>query len=326
MVGNRSLIQATVERLTPIIPPERIWVLTNDDLRDTIVNQLPEVPKSQILAEPMQRNTAPAIGLAAQILHNLDPDAVMGVFPADHVIGKLPPYRAVLKAALRAAAGGELVVVGVEPCWPETGYGYIEFPRGCAKGESTTLPVRKFHEKPDLAKARKYLKSGNYFWNSGMFFWRTDVLLEQLRLHLPRTATLLASLPQVGARSFKSQLNKAFPLCDSISIDYAVLEKAHNVRGLAARDFGWNDVGSWNAVYELLERDSLGNSNSLDSIAIDSHNNFVDARGKLVALLGVRDLIVVDTPDALLVAHRDQAQKVGEVVKTLEKHNRHELL
>jgi mannose-1-phosphate guanylyltransferase len=326
VVGERSLIQATVDRLTPVIPPERLWVLTNDHLRDTIIRQLPEVPKQQILAEPMQRNTAPAIGLAAQILHSLDPQSVMGVFPSDHVIGKTPVYRAVLKAAFKGAAAGNLMVVGIQPRWPETGYGYVEFPKGVQSGASTSIPVRKFHEKPELPKAKRYVNAGNYYWNSGMFFWRTDVLLEQLRLHLPRTATLLASLPPFGARSFQAQLKQAFPLCDSISIDYAVLEKAGNVHGIAAGDFGWNDVGSWNAVYELLERDAQGNSIALESIALDSHNNFVDARGKLVALVGVRDLLVVDTPDALLVAHRDHAQRVGEIVKALEKRNRHDLL
>ena len=274
----------------------------------------------------MQRNTAPAIGLAAQILHSLDPGAVMGVFPSDHVIGKIPQYRAVVKAAFKAAAGRRLVVVGIQPRWPETGYGYIEFPRGCAPGGAEPLAVRHFHEKPALPKAKRYLKAGNFFWNSGMFFWRADVLLDQLRLHLPRTATVLASLPRFGSRGFAASLKQAFPLCDNISIDYAVLEKAGEVYGIAAGDFGWNDVGSWNAVYQLLERDPQGNSIALESIALDSHNNFVDARGKLVALIGVRNLIVVDTPDALLVAARDRAQQVGDIVKALEQRNRHDLL
>jgi mannose-1-phosphate guanylyltransferase len=326
VVGDRSLIQATVDRLTPLIAPERLWVLTNDHLRDTIIRQLPEVPRNQILAEPVQRNTAPAIGLAAQILHSLDPDAVMGVFPSDHVIGKIPQYRAVIKAAFKAAAAGHLVVAGIQPRWAETGYGYIEFPRGSAAGSSQALPVRHFHEKPELAKAKRYLKAGNFFWNSGMFFWRADVLLAQLRQHLPHTATVLASLPRFGSRAFPARLKQAFPLCDNISIDYAVLEKAPGVRGIAAADFGWNDVGSWNAVYDLLERDAQGNSIALESIALDSHNNFVDARGKTVALIGVQDLIVVDTPDALLVAHRDRAQQVGDIVKALEQRNRHDLL
>ena len=250
----------------------------------------------------------------------------MGVFPSDHVIGKTPQYRAVIKAAFKSAAAGHLMVVGIQPRWPETGYGYIEFPRGCTAGGAEALAVRRFHEKPELAKAKRYVKAGNFFWNSGMFFWRTDVLLDQLRHHLPRTATVLASLPRFGSRTFASRLKQAFPLCDNISIDYAVLEKAAGVRGIAAGDFGWNDVGSWNAVYELLERDAQGNSIALESIMLDSHNNFVDARGKVVALIGVKDLIVVDTPDALLVAARDRAQQVGDIVKTLEQRNRHDLL
>jgi mannose-1-phosphate guanylyltransferase len=235
----------------------------------------------------------------------------------------------VLRSALKAAGAGHLVVVGIQPRWPETGYGYVEFPRGCKAGGTEALAVRKFHEKPELAKAKRYVSAGNYYWNSGMFFWRTDVLLDQLRRHLPKTATLLASLPDFGSRKFAAVLKDAFPRCDNISIDYAVLEKAaaaSEVRGIAAGDFGWNDVGSWNAVYELLERDDHGNAIALESIALDSHNNFVDARGKVVALVGVHDLIVVDTHDALLVASRDRAQQVGDIVKLLEKRNRHDLL
>jgi mannose-1-phosphate guanylyltransferase len=326
VIGERSLIQATVDRLSPIIPPERLWVLTNDHLRDIVIQQLPEVPKKQILAEPVQRNTAPAIGLAAQILHSADPKAVMGVFPSDHVIMRASPYRACIRAAMKGAGKGHLMVVGIQPRWPEIGYGYIEFPRGCRPGTVDALPVRRFHEKPVLPKAKRYVKAGNFFWNSGMFFWRTGVLLEELRRHLPRTATVLASLPSFGSRRFAEALAKAFPLCDNISIDFAVMEKARGVHGIAADDFGWNDVGSWNAVYELLERDQNGNAIELESIVLDSHNNFVDARGKMVALVGVRDLIVVDTPDALLVVARDRAQQVGEIVKTLEKRNRHDLL
>lgn len=326
VVGERSLIQATVDRLAPVISPERMWVLTNDHLRDTIVLQLPEVPKDQVLAEPMQRNTAPAIGLAAHILSARDPDAVMGVFPSDHVVGKSSGYRSTVQAAFKAAKTGDLMVVGIQPRWAETGYGYIEFPRGVQPGGKEAHKVKSFREKPDLPTARRYLAAGRYFWNSGMFFWRTDALLEQLRQHLPKTATILAALPKFGARDFGSKLKQAFPLCENISIDFAVLEKARNVSGIAAGDFGWNDVGSWNAVYELLDRDGCGNVAARDSICLDAHNNFVDARGKMVALLGVKDLVVVDTPDALLVTTRDRAQQVGDIVKALEKEGRHHLL
>lgn len=326
VVGERSLIQATVDRLAPVIAPQRIWILTNHHLRATIIRQLPQVPREQILAEPMQRNTAPAIGLAAHILRSADPDAVMGVFPSDHVVAKPAVYRAVVRAALKAAAAGDLMVVGIQPRWPETGYGYVEFPRGAKPGTATPLPVRRFHEKPDLRKARRYLAAGNYYWNSGMFFWRADVVLRQLRQHLPKTATVLAALPPFGARNFATRLSQTFPLCDSISIDYAVLEKAAHVSGIAAADFGWNDVGSWNAVYELLPRDASGNVIAAESVCLESHNNFVDAGRKVVALVGVDDLIVVDTPDALLVATRARAQQVGEIVKVLERRSRNDLL
>jgi len=325
-VGD-GVVQGFVDRLAPVIPPERIWVLTNDHLRKTIIRQLPEVPKRQILSEPMQRNTAPAIGLAAHILRSVDRDAVMGVFPSDHVISKPAPYRATIKAAIKAAGNGSLMVVGIQPRWPETGYGYIEFPRGTQSGAAGgPVPVRRFHEKPELAKARRYVAAGNFYWNSGMFFWRADVLLDQLRQHLPKTAMMLASLPAFGARQFAPKLKQMFPLCDNISIDYAVLEKAANVNGIPAPDFGWNDVGSWNAVYELLPRDENGNVVIHDSVIVDSRHNFVDARGKVVALLGVDDLIVVDTPDALLIAARGRAQGVGDILKALEQRNRHDLL
>jgi mannose-1-phosphate guanylyltransferase len=329
VVGERSLIQATVDRLTAVIAPERLWVMTNEYLRDAIVRQLPEIPARQVLAEPVQRNTAPAIGLAAHILHSIDPEAVMGVFPSDHAIGKPAAYRAVVKSAFRGAAAGALMVVGIQPRWPETGYGYIEFPRGSKAGSSDPVPVRRFHEKPLLPKARRYLAAGHFFWNSGMFFWRADTLLDQLRQHLPKTATVLASLPRLGARDFARKLADAFGLCENISIDYAVLEKAaaaKQVSGIPAGDFGWSDVGSWNAVFELLPRDADGNAAGLDSLCLEAHDNFVDARGKLVALLGVDGLIVVDTADALLVASRARAQQVGDVVKALERRKREDLL
>ena len=322
--GERTLIQQTVDRLRPVLPPERIWILTNDHLRDEIVRQLPEVPKRQIIAEPAQRNTAPAIGLAAQILQQIDPKSVMGVFPADHIIQRDAPYLRVVKPAFKAAGQGKIVVLGIEPRWPETGYGYIEFPKGA--DTSGPVPVRRFLEKPNLATAKKFLKAGNFFWNAGMFFWKTSVLLDALRAHLPKTATLLASLPPVSSRKFTSALAETFPLCENISIDYAVLEKAASVSGIAAGDIGWNDVGSWNAVYELMPHDPWGNTGRGDMLMLDASGNYVDGGKKLIALLGVNDLVIVDTPDALLIADRSRAQEVGALVKMLEKQKRDELL
>jgi mannose-1-phosphate guanylyltransferase len=327
--GERSLIQQTVDRLRPIIPPERIWILANGHLQGEIAAQLPEVPRRQILAEPAQRNTAPAIGLAAHILTSLDPDAVMGVFPSDHVIGQPRDYVRLLKPAFLTAREGKMVVLGIQPRWPETGYGYIEFPKGIEAGSLNPSPVLKFREKPGPTLAARFVRAGHFYWNAGMFFWRASVLLEALREYRPKIASLLATLPPFTSRQFSARVDEAFPLCENISIDYAVLEPAagaNKVAGLAAGDIGWNDVGSWNAVYELYKKDLHGNALRGDSLIEKSKGVYVDADGKLVALLGVKDLIVVDTPDALLIAHRNRAQQVGELVKRLEKSGRHDLL
>ncbi len=176
-----------------------------------------------------------------------------------------------------------------------------------------------------LKTAKKYVAAGRFYWNAGMFFWRADVLLDNLRKHLPKTATLLAGLPAFKDRTFMARLKEIFPLCENISIDYAVLEKAENVVGVACEEFGWNDVGSWDAVYELLPRDASHNSGA-ELVVHDSSGNFVHAGQKMVALLGVKDLVIIDTPDALLVADRKRAQQVGDLVKLLESRGRHELL
>ena len=325
VVGEKTLIEATVQRLSPLIPPENLWILTNDAVRKEILRQLPQIPKSQILAEPEQRNTAPAIGLAAHILHSIDPDAVFGVFPSDHVIGDAKTYLKSIKPAFKAAEKGKIAVIGIVPRWPETGYGYIEFGKSAEAGSLTVEPVKRFREKPNEKTAKKYVKSGRFYWNAGMFFWRADVLLENLRKHLPKTATLLAGLPAFKDKKFPAALKEIFPLCENISIDYAVLEKAENVVGVPCGEFGWNDVGSWDAVYEMLPRDAAHNA-GLDLVVHDSSGNFVQAAGKSVALLGVKDLIIVDTPDALLIADRKRAQQVGEIVKQLEASGKHHLL
>lgn len=325
--GSRTLIQQTVDRLRPVVPPERIWILTNEYLRAEIVRQLPEVPRRQILAEPAQRNTAPCIGLAAHILNSLDPDAVMGVFPADHVIGRPARYRRLLRPAFRAAEQGDIVVLGIQPRWPETGYGYIEFGDGVRPGSLEPAPVLQFREKPDAGTARRFVAAGRFYWNAGMFFWRADVFLDALRKFLPKTAALLAALPRFAARRFTACLEEVYPRCENISVDYAVMEKSSGVMGLASGDLAWNDVGSWNAVYELLPRDRHDNVIRSQAILEASQGNYIDAAGgKLVALLGVRDLVIVDTPDALLIADRNSAQQVGALVKILEKRKREDLL
>ena len=326
LLGERSLIQETVDRLRPVIPPERIWILTGEHLRRQIIGQLPEVPRRQVLAEPAPRNTAPCIGLAAQVVRDEDPDAVLGVFPADQLIGKPGRFRRMLRGAYRGAEKGHLMVMGIQPRWPETGYGYVEFPAGVQPGGLKPAPVVRFREKPDLKTARRFLAAERFYWNSGMFFWRADVFLDALRHYLPKTSALLASLPALTSRRFGARLREVFPLAENISVDYAVLEKAGNVMGLAADDIEWNDLGSWKAIYELLPPDASGSVARGDMLAVDSGGNYVEAPGKLVALVGVDDMIVVDTPDALLVAGRDRAQQVGQIVKLLENSKRDDLL
>jgi mannose-1-phosphate guanylyltransferase len=294
-------------------------------LQQEIRKQLPEIPKRQIIAEPAQRNTAPCIGLAAHILHGLDPQAVMGVFPADHLILKEARFRNFVKAAFKAAEVNEVVVLGIQPRWAETGYGYIEFPKNVLPGGTAAIPVTSFREKPDPRTAKQFVERGHFFWNAGMFFWKASTVLDLMRQHQPKTATLLAGLPAVDAKSFGKKLAEAYPLCENISIDYAIIEKAKAVVGLALDDIGWNDVGSWEAVYDLAGKDANGNASRGELIAENSRGNYVDAQ-KPVALVGVENLVIVDTADALLVASRSSAQDVSKIVKRLDADKREELL
>ena len=210
-LGERSLIQQTVDRLSPVIPPERLWILTNDHLRAEIVRQLPEVPKNQILAEPAQRNTAPAIGLAAHILQSIDPNAVMGVFPSDHVIAKPARYLRFVRPAFKAAAERQDRRARYSARWPETGYGYIEFPKNVQAGSREPLPVRRFREKPDLKTARRYVKAGNFYWNAGMFFWKTSVLLDALRQYPAEDRDAAGQPARILESPFRLQIEGGIP-------------------------------------------------------------------------------------------------------------------
>ncbi len=326
-LGERSLIQQTVDRLKPVLPPERIWILTNNHLRAEIVRQLPEIPARQILAEPAQRNTGPAIGLGAQILYRLDPDAVMGIFPSDHIVLRPARFLRFVRAAYHAGSTGRLVVLGIKPRWAETGYGYIEFPKSASSGSLEPQPVKRFIEKPDLKTAKRFVAARNFGWNAGMFFWKAGTFLEELQMYLPKTASLLAELPVFTDRNFEPKLSTLFPKCDNVSVDIGVMEKSKIVSGLATDDIGWNDVGSWNAVYELEKKDRHQNASRGDVIFMEgSSGNYVNAPGKVVAMVGVGNVVVVDTADALLICDREKAQNVGDVVKLIEKQKRGELL
>jgi mannose-1-phosphate guanylyltransferase len=332
--GKRTMIQQTVARLLPLAPPSRFWIITNDDLRLAISKQLPALPKAQILAEPAGRNTAPAIGLAAFLLLRENPNAVIGMFPSDHVISDEKRYRETLQRGVEiAAAGDNIVVLGIRPNRPETGYGYIE--AGSAF-EGEALRVRRFTEKPNAQKAAEFVQAGNYFWNSGMFVWSARTLTNALREHLPRTAALLQEIAAAfGTRKFAATFRRQYPKCENISVDYAVLEprsakgeREGNIFCLPA-DFGWNDLGSWTALHEHHTAKNGPPHGNIVSAAgafvLNSQGNYVHAPGKFVALVGVSDLVVVETPDALLITTQQHAQDVGKVVKHLDDKKLHRL-
>jgi mannose-1-phosphate guanylyltransferase len=332
--GKQTMIQQTVARLLPLAPAKRFWIATNDDLRPAIMKQLPKLPKAQVLAEPVGRNTAPAIGLAAFLLLRENPDAVLGLFPSDHVIGDEAAYRETLERGIEiAAAGANIVVLGIRPTRAETGYGYIE--AGTAfQGEA--LRVRRFTEKPDATKASEFVAAGNYFWNSGMFLWSARTLADALWEHLPKTAPLLEEIAAAfGTRKFAATFRKLYPKCENISVDYAVLEprsakgeQAGNIFCLPA-DFGWNDLGSWTALHEHHTAKSDPPEGNLVAgsgvFLLNARGNYLYAPGKFVAAVGVSDLVVVETPDALLVTTRQRAQDVGKVVKYLDEKKLHKL-
>jgi mannose-1-phosphate guanylyltransferase len=327
--GKQTMIQQTVARLAPMAAPSRLWIITNDDLRSAIVRQLPKLPAKQMIAEPAGRNTAPAIGLAAFLLLRHDPDAVLGLFPSDHVIADTAEYRATLNRGIEIAAAGEnIVVLGIRPTRPETGYGYIEAGE-VDRARASSLRVRRFTEKPDLPTARQFLEAGNFFWNSGMFLWRADTLANALREHLPNTAPLLEKIAATyGTRKFAHTFRNLYPKCENISIDYAVLEPRSAKGESQSRifclpsDFGWNDLGSWTALHEhhvSKTKPADGSPVSASgSFALNAKNNYVHAPGKFVALVGVSNLVIVETEDALLVTTLEQSQDVGKVVKHLD--------
>lgn len=320
------MIQETVERLKPLAKSKQFWIITNGDLRDPILQQLKGLEKKQVLAEPMGRNTAPAIGLAAFLLERRDPGAVIGMFPSDHVILREKRFRGVIHQAAEIAAGGEnIVVIGIPPTRAETGYGYIEVGD---KSQNGSLQVRRFAEKPTAAVAERFLEAGNFLWNSGMFVWSARTLAKALKEHLPNTAPLLEEIAaSYGTRKFEKTFAKLYPNCENISIDYAVLEprsaKGEGKSGIYCipANFGWNDLGSWTALYEHRSNGGGTGGNVIDadlSFTLNASGNFVHSKQKFVALVGVDNLVVVETDDALLITNLEHSQDVGKVVKHLD--------
>ncbi len=313
LAGDESLLAATVRRIAPIVPPSRVLVVTAAHLVPASRAELPDVPASNFLAEPAPRNTAPCVGWAAQVVQDRDPEGVIAVLAADHHVADEPAYLDAVRVALAAAESGALVTIGLEPTRPETGYGYLELGEPLGDGSHQAL---RFVEKPDRSHAEEFVASGRFLWNSGQFFFRSSAVLDAISEHLPALAEGLTRLAAAGLDP--DRVAAVFETLPSVSIDHGVMEKAEGVRIVRA-DFGWSDVGSWMTAWELASKDEAENGvTDADAILLDSEGCYVRARsGKIVALIGVKDLVVVDTEDALLVVPRERAQEVKLAVEAL---------
>ena len=332
--GTQTMIQKTVERILPLGTEKDCWVITNEFLAEEIRRQLPGIPPRQVVVEPEPRNTAPAIGLAAFLLERLAPGSIIGMFPADHVIANENKFHQVLqRAAEIAEKDGNIVVMGVKPARAETGYGYIETGENL---EPELLRVKRFTEKPNQQKAEEFLAAGNYYWNSGIFVWSARTLANALREHLSETAPYLEQISAAwGTKDFAGKYAELYPKCENISIDYAVLEPrsakgehSSNLFCLRA-DFGWNDLGSWAALYDhhTPRQDVAKNViDSTKSYALNATGNYVYAPKKFVAVVGVDNLVVVETDDAVLITTREHSQDVGKIVKYLNENKMTDLV
>ncbi len=335
ITGKDTMLEQTVERLRPLVPAERIWTVTNAEQAAAVRKQLPAAARKQVLTEPLGRNTAAAIALAAtHVRHAAGGDALMAVLPADHFIAEPEKYRRIVSAALNLAREQErMVVLGIPPTRPETGFGYVErVNEPSASADFPVFAVKRFTEKPELTLAKEYVLSGSFLWNAGMFFWRVSTFLDNLRKFLPKTHAGLEKLASsIGTRVYERKLHAIYPKLENISVDYAVLEPATRQDGPARvsvipAEIGWSDIGSWAAVYELLAKQPGENVLAGEGYVFDAEGNFLWSPSKFVAAVGVRDLIVVETSDALLICPRDRAQDVGKIVKWLEEQKLRKLL
>ena len=322
IVSSRTIIQETVDRIKPLIDPKNILVVTGRKHSKELIRQLPEVPAKNIIIEPVGRNTAACIGLAALHIQKKAKDDIMVVLPSDHAIGNPKKYRAIISAAARAAArGNALVTIGIQPDGPHTGFGYLEGgdSAGIIAGQKI-LRVKSIREKPDVRKAKVFVKSGNFFWNSGMFIWKTSVILNEIKCYLPDLHTGLMTIKEVMGKPAEAKtVEKIYNRLASISIDYGVMEKAKHVFVLPA-EFGWSDVGSWDALWDISAKDANRNASSGGGEIIfeDTKDSLVCGTNKLVALVGMKDVIVVDTKDALLICRKGRSQNVKKIVDRLE--------
>ncbi len=326
LASKKPLVQETFERVLPLAPPSQTLVVCGAAHAKPIGRLLKKLPAKNVLVEPAPRNTAPAIGLAALVALAKDPDAILVVLPSDHAVDDDKGFAATVQIAAAAAEQGALVVIGVRPTRAETGYGYVKVGEAYAR-ERRAKKVLAFVEKPDRVKAESYFGAGDYLWNAGMFVFRADRILEELRAHLPAAAKALDAIaPTVGTKGFEKAVAKHFPAAPSISIDYAVMEKAHEIAVVPA-EFGWSDLGSFGSIPDVRAADAEGNVVEGDALLLDANGNLVIGHAdRKIVLIGVDDLVVVDAGDALLVCRRDNSQEVRKAVEALEESGDEQLL
>jgi len=329
IIGEGTMLQNTVQRLLPMVPAENIFVISNQVQYDGIVQQLPMLPLENIITEPRPKNTAACIGLGAVLLQQRASDEVMVVLPADHLIGDDEIFCETLLNAGKIAAEKEvLITIGIQPTYPATGYGYIQYGHDkIPVGPATAYRVKTFAEKPNLETAKSFLDSGDFLWNSGIFVWRLPVIMAQLEEHLPHHYDGLREISRaLGTPEQSGTIDRVYQQIKSISIDYGVMEKAKNVVVLRGQ-FRWNDLGSWDEVYKLLPKDQEYNAtNGHQHVLLDSNGCLVDVPGKTVAAVGLRDLMVVETEDALLLCPRSRAQEVKDLVELIKRRKLQHLL
>lgn len=323
LVDKQSMFQHAVSRLRPLFAPENIWVVTRFEHAEILMEQTPELPRENFILEPIGRGTAPAIGLGMIHLRQKDPQAIIAVLTADHYIADTETYRKVLIAAEEVARQGFIVTLGIKPFYPSTGYGYIE--QGQLLGETNGFSyyrVRAFSEKPNRDTANRMVMSGLYSWNSGMFIWKIEQIAEEFQRQMPEFyRQLLEVEASIGTDHYQQTLSNIWPRVAQQTIDYGVMEGAQNVAVIPV-EMGWTDVGSWGSLEGLLPQDDQGNSFVGEHIGIESRNLIVIGGTRLIATIGVEDLIVVDTDDALLVCSRAYEQQVRDLVEKLKQTNR----
>ena len=335
IAGKETMLRETLGRLTPVAPLKNMWAVTNVEQAAAVRREMRAVPASHILAEPVGRNTAAAIGLAAIHLHRTHGDALMMVLPSDGYVANTKAYCAVLRAALDLAqVPGQLVVVGVPPSRARNGLWVYRARRGLGtrSAGADAYEVRRFTEKPAADVAREYVASGNYFWNAGIFVWRVSTFLDNLRQFLPDTHKALLELGKtIGTKRYASALRRTYPKLESISVDYAIMEPATRPGSgckvfVIPAEVGWSDIGSWAAVYELHANGAGANVSAGPSFTIDAEGNYFWSPQKLVAAIGVKDMVLVETDDAILLCSRERSQDVGKIVKWLEEQKKSNLL